>query len=79
MSRYPYDYGKTKPLPGDFILKFGKYKGKQLREVRDLRTLDHYLKWDQLRQDARDAIHAWLSIPTNAYELEQQLSRGSES
>ena len=72
MSR-PYDYGQAKQTPGDFIIPFGKYKGQQLRNIKDLKTLDHYLKWDQLRDNAREAISAWLRIPTNRRDLELQL------
>ena len=68
-----YDYGQEKKTPGDYVIRFGMHKGKRLRDIRDLTVLDHYLRWDQLRADARDAIVKWLAIPVNRRDLELQL------
>lgn len=76
---HQYDYGQQKIPPGDFVLRFGKFKGKRLRDVEDLACLDHYLKWDDLREEARDAISAWLKLPQNRDELEEQLLRRNNS
>ena len=66
-----YDYSDDEQVDDlwmEFTLKFGKLKGKKLKDVvrtRDGRnTLKYYKTWPELREDAKYAITACL----NAYE-----------
>jgi uncharacterized protein (DUF3820 family) len=58
--------------PDDFVMPFGKYKGKKLDEI-PLTYLDWLLGKVELYPETKRAIKEYLTDPVIARELEQEL------
>jgi len=62
----------------DFIIPFGKYKGKKLGEIDDLPYLDWMVGLDDLYPDTKAALESYLAQPEIARELDKLLDKESD-